>query len=339
MRGYTNSYTNDGDFVLIGRQGALCGNINYAHGEFFASEHAVVVYPKKEEITLWLGETLRTANLNRLSMTAAQPGLAVSALNLQFIPYPPKEERVRIAKYLDNKNKAIARQVSLLTSKRDAYLRLKKSIINNAVTRGLDPNVKMKDSEVEWIGNVPEHWEVKRFKDFLELCTKASTDLNKIGLENIESHTGRFVETDSEFEGNGVAFKKDSIVYGKLRPYLQKVWLAEFAGNAIGDFFVFNAKKNATPVYIKYVMLSDGFTKEADHSTAGAKMPRVSSNFILAMRFCLPPLHEQRAIAAYLDDQCTKIDTIVANLGKQISKYADLKRSLINEVITGQRAV
>lgn len=152
LRGYTNTYTNEGDYVLIGRQGALCGNINYAHGKFYASEHAVVVYPKKEEITLWLGETLRTANLNRLSMTAAQPGLAVSTLNLQFIPFPPKDERIRIAKYLDKKLSEIDHQVSLLTSKRDAYLRLKKSIINHAVTHGLDPNVKMKDSGIEWIG-------------------------------------------------------------------------------------------------------------------------------------------------------------------------------------------
>ena len=173
LRGYTNNYTNEGDFVLIGRQGALCGNINYAHGKFYASEHAVVVYPKKEEITLWLGETLRTANLNRLSMTAAQPGLAVSTLNLQFIPYPPKDERIRIAKYLDTKLAEIDHQVSILTSKRDAYLRLKKSIINHAVTHGLNPNVKMKDSGIEWIGEVPEHWKVKRLKNVVECNAKS----------------------------------------------------------------------------------------------------------------------------------------------------------------------
>lgn len=179
LRGYTNTYTNEGDYVLIGRQGALCGNINYAHGKFYASEHAVVVYPKKEEITLWLGETLRTANFNRLSMTAAQPGLAVSTLNLQFIPFPPKDERIRIAKYLDKKLSEIDHQVSLLTSKRDAYLRLKKSIIIHAVTRGLNPNVKMKDSGIEWIREVPEHWEVCRFKNAFRQWTTGITPDSK----------------------------------------------------------------------------------------------------------------------------------------------------------------
>lgn len=245
----------------------------------------------------------------------------------------------RMVDYLDVKLSDISRQVSLLTRKRDAYLRLKKSIINHAVTKGLNPNAKMKDSGIEWIGDVPEEWKPCRFKDFVKLCTVTSNSIRKIGLENIESGTGRFIQTDTEFEGNGVEFKKSDIVYGKLRPYLQKVWMAEFSGNAIGDFFVFKTQKNALPSYIRYVMLSEQFTKEADSSTVGAKMPRVSSGFILSLQYCLPSLQEQRSIATYLDDKCGKIDAIVANLNKQISRYGDLKRSLIDEVITGKRTV
>lgn len=108
-------------------------------------------------------------------MTAAQPGLAVSTLNIQFIPYPPRKERIRIANYLAEKCTEIDTQVSLLTSKRDAYLRLKKSIINHVVTHGLNPNVKMKDSGIEWIGEVPEHWEVKRMKDICDYISRGST--------------------------------------------------------------------------------------------------------------------------------------------------------------------
>ena len=104
LRGYTDSYTNDGSYVLIGRQGALCGNINYAEGKFYATEHAIVVYPnRKNENYKWLGETLRCADYNRLSASAAQPGLAVNVLNNQLIPYPPLEIRNRIADYLDAK--------------------------------------------------------------------------------------------------------------------------------------------------------------------------------------------------------------------------------------------
>ena len=100
FRGYTNRYTNKGDFVLIGRQGALCGNVNYAHGCFFASEHAVVVYPYKQENILWLGEVIRTSNLNQYSQSAAQPGLAVSLIQNISYPYPPLSERELIATHI-----------------------------------------------------------------------------------------------------------------------------------------------------------------------------------------------------------------------------------------------
>ena len=83
-----------------------------------------------------------------------------------------------------------------------------------------------KDSGVEWIGKIPSHWESCRFKNFVSLVTTSSNDSCKIGLENIESKTGKFIASDTVFEGNGIAFDVDDIVYGKLRPYLQKVWMA-----------------------------------------------------------------------------------------------------------------
>ncbi|MGI6233566.1 MAG: restriction endonuclease subunit S, partial [Prevotella sp.] len=165
LRGYTDIYNKDGDFVLIGRQGALCGNINYAHGKFFATEHALVVNTYNKENLTWLGETLRCANYNRLSTSAAQPGLAASVLMNQFIPYPPRHIREEIGNYLDTKITKIDRAISLLQKKRDAYTRLKTSVINRAVTRGLNPNVSLKDSGIDWIGKIPKGWEVKRLKD------------------------------------------------------------------------------------------------------------------------------------------------------------------------------
>ena len=191
-----------------------------------------------------------------------------------------------------------------------------------------------KESGVEWIGQVPSHWETCRFKDFMKLQTDASMAENKIGLENIESKSGKFIETSTEFEGNGTAFTENDIVYGKLRPYLQKVWLAEFEGNAVGDFFVFKAKENSVPTFIKYLLLSDGFTKEADGSTVGAKMPRVSSNFILTMHYCLPPFSEQNTIAIYLDKKCNEIDKIISTQQERIALLQELKQSVITHAVT-----
>ena len=100
LRGYTSSYTHEGSYVLIGRQGALCGNVNYTQGRFFASEHAVVVSPVRPVVTIWLGELLRAMNLNQHSMSAAQPGLSVEVIGNIRIPVPPLPEQLAIAGFL-----------------------------------------------------------------------------------------------------------------------------------------------------------------------------------------------------------------------------------------------
>jgi type I restriction enzyme S subunit len=191
-----------------------------------------------------------------------------------------------------------------------------------------------KNSGVEWIGEVPENWKTMRFKHFVEQITTPSTHPHKIALENIESKTGKIVSTDSEFEGNGVAFNVDDIVYGRLRPYLQKVWKAEFEGNAIGDFFVYRVKDNCLPSYLKYVMLSDNFTSAANGSTYGAKMPRVASEFIANSVWFLPSLSEQQAIASYLDYKVGQIDASVSAINSQIDDLKSYRQSIISEAVT-----
>ena len=193
---------------------------------------------------------------------------------------------------------------------------------------------KYKDSGISWIGKVPEGWNKCRFKNFMTLITDASTSDNKIGLENIESGTGKYVQTDSEFEGNGVAFMPHDIVYGKLRPYLQKVWCADFEGNAVGDFFVFRNKCNSVSSFLKYVLLSNNFTQFANGTTYGAKMPRVSSNAILDQEYYIPTLSEQEAIANYLDKKTAEIDKIIAEREKKIELLNELKSSIISRAVT-----
>ena len=198
---------------------------------------------------------------------------------------------------------------------------------------------KYKDSGISWIGKVPENWVKCRFKNIMNLITDASTSDNKIGLENIESGTGKYIQTDSKFEGNGVAFKPHDILYGKLRPYLQKVWCADSEGNAVGDFFVFRNKCNSSSFFLKYVLLSDNFTQFSNGTTYGAKMPRVSSNTILDQEYYIPSLPEQQAIANYLDKKTEEIDKTISAIKNECNLYKEYKQSLISEVVTGKRKV
>ena len=102
LRGYTSSTTHSGHYVLIGRQGALCGNINYADGDFWASEHAIVCNPIQDYNVVWLGELLRIMNLNQYSVSAAQPGLSVEVIKNLKIPVPNVEEQNQIFDFLNS---------------------------------------------------------------------------------------------------------------------------------------------------------------------------------------------------------------------------------------------
>lgn len=133
-RGYYSLFNCEGEYALIGRQGALCGNINYAHGKFWATEHAVVCYPKRQYVTFWFGEVLRLMNLGQYSLASAQPGLAVERIKGLYLPWPPLEEQKKISCFLQNKMDKIdyaiyhsQRQITLLQER-------KQIIINEVVT-------------------------------------------------------------------------------------------------------------------------------------------------------------------------------------------------------------
>lgn len=138
LRGYYNEFSNDGLFILIGRQGALCGNINYANGKFWATEHAVVCYPKKDFVTKWLGELLRAMNLNQYSESAAQPGLSVERIKQLVIPVPSISEQQEIADYLDNMTSKIDATIQELKTQIEDLRQYKKSVISEAVTGKVD---------------------------------------------------------------------------------------------------------------------------------------------------------------------------------------------------------
>lgn len=266
------------------------------------------------------------------------PNINQEAIKRLWVTLPPLSEQKKIANYLDIKTAQIDKKIDLLTQKAKLYSNLKQSLINETVTRGLDKTVPMKDSGIEWLGEVPMHWFFNRHKDNFSFVTKRCEDITlvKVGLENIEGKTGRYITTESTFDGDGIEFKKNDILFGKLRPYLAKVYLAEFKGNAVGDIFVYRPRFNIVAKFARYLMLSDRYIDVINSSTAGAKMPRVSSSFIANLPVITPPLPEQKEIADYLDTKTTQIDKIIATINTQIEKLKELRKTLINDVVTGK---
>ena len=197
------------------------------------------------------------------------------------------------------------------------------------------PYPAYKDSGISWLGDVPAHWEVRRLKHNFRLLTqKTDRRENPVALENIQSWLGRFIPTETEFEGEGIAFERGDILFGKLRPYLAKVFLAETAGEAVGDFFVMRPTSDVNGRFALYQILNKDFISIVDGSTFGAKMPRVNWEFMSGMVLVMPTKDEQSAIATFLDRETTKIDTLIAKQEHLIELLQEKRTALISHAVT-----
>lgn len=195
------------------------------------------------------------------------------------------------------------------------------------------------DSGVAWLQKKPRHWRVKRLKFSADLINnKVSAEgssLPYIGLEHIESWTGRKIEGEiSNSEGVASSFLVGDVLFGKLRPYLAKVHLAQQGGLVSSEALVIRSKDEVRAEFLKYYMLSRDFIKIVDSSTYGSKMPRASWDFIGNLPVLLPEIEEQETIASFLDYKTAQIDALITRKKVLIGKLAEKRTALISHAVT-----
>ena len=269
--------------------------------------------------------------------------LAFKEFGRETILIPQKDEQINIVKYLDFK---LAKAEKFIRRKKQLIKLLneqKAAIINQAVTKGLNPDVKMKDSGIEWLGEIPEHWEVRKLKYSVRLNSHTTFENQesgntKVALENIESKTGRILELSlNAFDGMGTIFKKGDVLFGKLRPYLAKVATPIFEGNCVNDILVFTPDNRIwNHEFLKYRILASDFISLVDNSTYGAKMPRASWSFIGALKLSSPPLNEQTKIIEHIEEQHSDTNLLISKIEKEIALVEEYKTALITEAVTGK---
>ncbi|MBR1761060.1 MAG: restriction endonuclease subunit S [Schwartzia sp.] len=196
-----------------------------------------------------------------------------------------------------------------------------------------------KDSGIAWIGEIPAEWNTRKLKyctDFIqEKYNNALGDLSYIGLENVVSGSGKFIETESQYDKmQSLVFQKGDILFGKLRPYLAKVYQCTEQGCCSGEFCVIRPHDTYDIRYFWNLLISSGFIDTVNFSTYGAKMPRANADFIRNIYIPLPPLPEQRRIAAFLDEKCAHIDAIIEKTRASIDEYKKLKQAIITRAVT-----
>ena len=236
-------------------------------------------------------------------------------LNRLLIPIPPISEQQRIAKFLDEKT-AIIDDIITDTKQTIAELKsYKQSLISEIVTNGINKDVKMVSTEIDWIDEIPEGWEVAKIKNISKLRNEKTSyerGQNFLALEKMVSYKPGYIDLLTEVEnGRQQVIKQGDIVFSKLRPYLAKVALADFDGHGTGELLVFNDIKIKRKLFM-YKLISEQILQPVRGTSYGVKMPRANPDFIISLPISFPiSLSEQSEIVNYLDQKTSQIDTLI----------------------------
>ena len=261
----------------------------------------------------------------------------------QPILVPNLAEQQVVVRFLDDKLAEIDTVIEKTKATIEEYKKLKQSVITEAVTKGIRGNRAMKDSGVEWIGDIPAEWNVKKLKYTSEFkqnkYNEADGDLTYIGLENIVAWNGQYIETASEYDKEqSLICEANDILFGKLRPYLAKVYISPKKQCCSGEFCVIAIKEQNTK-FMWYQLISHGFIFMVDRSTYGTKMPRANADYVKNMSVSIPSLEEQEEIADFLDRKCAKFDKLIADKTHLLEEMESYKMSVLYEYVTGKKEV
>ena len=359
IRGYASAYTHEGRHVLIGRQGALCGNINYATGRFWASEHAVVATIKADSNVTWLGELLRSMNLNQYSQSAAQPGLAVDVIANLEIPVPPLRQQRAIAGFLDRET---ARLDALVAAKEwvlGLLAEKRRALITRAVTRGLNPSAPLLNSGIPWLGKIPAHWRIERLKFHLHwieqgwspMCDSMPAALEEWGVLKAGCVNGwdfdpgenKRLPDDVEplpqhevgqgdvlmSRANTTALLGSTALVGEVRPRL--LVCDKLYRLGVNDFTL------CREYLVAFLRSPVGrYEFERDATGASNSMQNIGQDSVRNLWLPIPPIEEQRAIVSRITAETVKLEAMRTATEHTVRLLKERRAALIAAAVTGK---
>ena len=324
-----------GDIVMA-KIGARCGTsaiLPYSHQTSILSGNALKIsFNKTENSNTFylyvLHNYYQNGIIDKIKTTGAQPAISLSSLKKLKMVRPPLFEQQKIAEILTT----VDEKVDVIDAQITQTQELKKGLMQQLLTKGIG-QTQFKNSP---LGDIPDSWGVERFgKLAANITTKFSgAEGCCIELEHIEQNTGKILGYD-DFNNKASTknhFKKGDVLFGKLRPYLRKYWFSEFEGCCTTELMVFRAREGVDSKFIFYTVQLESFILNSVSKSFGTKMPRTSWQIISEYQLPVPPLQEQKNIAAILSAVDDRRDV----LHEKKSKYMELKKGLMQQLLTGK---
>lgn len=278
--------------------------------------------------------------------TAGQKRISSQYMATHYLVLPPISEQKAITNYLDTKTTQIDKKINLLTKKSAKYSDLKQSLINETVTHGLDKTVAMKDSGIEWIGEIPEHWVVMRLKDIARQ-SKEKNGNNPVGsMLSVSGYRGIEIKqyedklkmrTNEELADYRVVHIGQLVVNTMWLNY-RGIGVSKYQGYVSPAYRAYYLYNNVYGAYVHYLMRSDLYVAGYSKYLQGIRPNSLQMKTIdfECIPVIIPDTKEQKVIADYLDTKTAKIDRIVETINTEIEKLKELRKTLINDVVTGK---
>lgn len=274
--------------------------------------------------------------------------LDFNELGKKYILLPPIEMQKRIVSYLNLKCAEIDALHTDIEKQIETLEEYKKSIITEAVTKGLDPDVEMKDSGIEWVGMIPKNWNVTKFKYICSVKTnlvnvKKYQEYPQISPDNVEKDSGILLNYSTVAEAGVISdnhlFFKGQILYSKIRPKLNKATIAPFNGLCSADMYPIETNENT--MFVLYMILSQYFLNQVSLVTEDrVKMPKINQEELGVIKIVLPDnINEQEKIVLYLHQKFQDISKAIEEKKEQLETLEQYKKSIIYEYVTGKKEV
>lgn len=346
-----DSYIYDDELILIGEDGAnlVMRNlplIYIASGKFWVNNHAHVLKPTERNQLKFMAYYLESVDLTNFITGSTQPKLSQANLNIIPVIVPSIKEQKEIAEHLDQKVSQIDSIITQTKQSIEEYRKYKQSLITEVVTKGLDPNVKMKDSGIEWIGEIPEHWKVKKLKYVLKEISEKSID----GLEEplsmnqkkgiIRSCDENIPNPKTSYVGNKIV-SIDDLVFNKLKAHLGVFAVSKYEGIVSPDYAVYRTLNGYNAKYLEYLFKTSVCINEFKKYIrgVGAGLSRLYTGDLFALYMPLPSKEEQDEILDFIDTKSNEMDILISKKEVLVTELEAYKKSLIYEVVTGKKEV
>jgi type I restriction enzyme S subunit len=266
--------------------------------------------------------------------------------NLLVFPFavPCINEQSAISNYLDEKTAQIDKKIEILQAKKERFLELRKTLINDAVTKGLDKTVELKDSGIEWLGQIPKHWKVKRSKSLFKNVSIKNKPNEK--LLSVYRDYG-VIEKDSRDDNHNRAsddlanykfVKKGFLIINKMKAWQGSVAISNYQGIVSPAYITCKPIDKIYGFYFHYLLRSVSCITEFQRFSFGVRPDQWDLRYdnFADFQFTVPPISEQIAIAEYLDEKTSKIDKIITAIDENIEALNEFRKTLINDAVTGK---